>query len=566
MKEKKPLGVSLVEEGLLKPEALKEAEKEAKKSNISLRKALLKLGYMEEDAIVSFLSSHLGVPSIDLNSYLIDPAILQFVSKDLAQKYELIPVFKIADTLTCAMSEPLNIIAQDELRLKTGFNIEPVVAKESDIQRAIESFYGAKVTIDEVVRELESVETDIKSGKEVAAKRLKDLALEPPLIRLVNLLIMKAIKQGASDIHIEPEEDTLRVRYRIDGILHEVETPPKHVQQAVISRIKILSNLDIAERRIPQDGRFQVNADNRRIDIRVSCVPTLFGENVVLRLLDTTHLKLTLMDLGFEKEELEVYDQLIQRPHGIILVTGPTGSGKTTTLYASLRKLNSPEKNIITIEDPIEYRLEGIRQIQVNPKVDLTFANGLRSILRQDPDIIMVGEIRDKETAEIAIHSALTGHLVLSTLHTNDAAGAITRLVDMGIEPFLIASSLIGVVAQRLVRTICNDCKDMYEVSDKILESINAEKVRGGPVYFYHGKGCNKCLNTGYRGRAGIFELLAIEEPIRELTVKRASSTSINQEALRLGMRSLRDTGLRKVVAGTTSIEEIMRVTEDNPT
>ncbi len=563
MREMKSLGASLVEAKLLNSEELKLAEKEAKKISSSLRKAILKLGLIDEDSLVSFLSTHLGIPSIDLSTYLIDPVILQHVPKDLAEKYELIPVFKIGDTLTCAMSEPLNIVAQDEIRVKTGFNIEAVVAKESDIKSAIYSYYGEKTSIEDVVKELEQVEADLKSGKEIATKRLQDLAQEPPLIRLVNLLIMKAIKEEASDIHIEPEENTLRVRYRIDGILHDVEAPPKHLQQAIISRIKILSNLDIAERRIPQDGRFQVSAENRRIDIRVSCVPTIFGENIVLRLLDTTHLKLNLADLGFEKEELEKFERLIQRPHGIILVTGPTGSGKTTTLYAALNKINSAEKNIITIEDPVEYRLEGVRQIQVNSKVNLTFANGLRSILRQDPDIIMVGEIRDKDTAEIAIHSALTGHLVLSTLHTNDAAGAITRLIDMGIEPFLVASSVIGIVAQRLVRIICSGCKEAYQVSEKLLESINVEKILNKSLYFHHGRGCNKCFNSGFHGRTAIFELLFMEETVRDLTLKKASTGAINQAAVKLGMRNLRESGLNKVSSGITTIEELMRVTEE---
>jgi len=564
MKEKKPLGLSLVEAGLLTNEQLVQAEKMSKKESISLRKALIKTGLIDEDVFVSFLSSHIGIPSIDLSTYLIDPQILQYVPKDLAAKYGLIPVFKIANTLTCAMAEPLNIIAQDEIRLKSGLTIEPVVAKESDIHKAIESYYGAKGSVDEIIKELEQVEIELKSGKEVAAKRLHDLAEEPPLIRLVNILIMNAIKRQASDIHIEPEEDTLRVRYRIDGILHEVEAPPKHLQAAVISRIKILSNLDIAERRISQDGRFQVKMENRRIDIRVSCVPTLFGENVVLRLLDTTHLKLNLQDLGLDLYEQERYEKLVKRPHGIILVTGPTGSGKTTTLYASLNKINSTDKNIITIEDPVEYHLEGVRQIQVNPKVNLTFANGLRSILRQDPDIIMVGEIRDKETAEIAIHAALTGHLVLSTLHTNDAAGAITRLIDMGIEPFLVASSVIAIVAQRLVRTICSDCKEPYQISESALKSLNIKPDKGlSPANFHRGKGCSKCFNTGFKGRTAIFELLVMEEPIRELTTTKASSGSIQQVALRQGMRNLKEAGINKVIAGITTIEEVMRVAED---
>jgi type II secretion system protein E len=415
--------------------------------------------------------------------------------------------------------------------------------------------------MEELIKSIDEEKLGIEGGKEIDAKKMQEIVEEPVVIKLVNLIIMEAVRQGASDIHLEPEEETFKTRFRIDGILHEVNSPPKHLQLAITSRIKIMANLDIAERRIPQDGRFTIKAEGRQIDVRVSCMSTIYGENVVLRLLDVSSAFLKLEQLGFSKAVLDNYNKLITRPHGIILVTGPTGSGKTTTLYASLEKINSQEKNIITIEDPVEYKLAGIRQIQVNPKVKLTFANGLRSILRQDPDIIMVGEIRDFETAEISIQAALAGQLVFSTLHTNDAPGAITRLIDMGIEPFL-ASAVIGVLAQRLVRKICLDCKERYTPTPDTLTDTGLNEY-GKSGAFYRGKGCPKCMNSGYKGRIGIYELMLTEDKIREAILSKAPADELRRLASAAGMLTLMESGIEKIKQGLTTLEEVFRVTRE---
>ena len=559
-KLKKSLGESLVEEGLITSDQLKKAQEEERHSGLRLRKALVKLGLIDEEDLVTFLSSRMDLPRIELSNYLIDPKIVELVPEGLARQYEVIPVLKIGNRLTCAMVDPWNVIALDALRMKTHLMIEPAVATEQEIRKTLDDCYGTRGTLKDVLESIHEEKFDLKEGKEPDLKKLEGIVKEPVVIKLVNLMIMEAMRQGASDIHIEPEKDSLKVRYRIDGVLGESPSPPKHLQSAVISRIKILANLDIAERRVPQDGRFSMKVEGREIDIRVSCMPSIYGENVVLRLLDVSSALLSLTQLGFSQEMLEKYEKLIRRHHGIILVTGPTGSGKTTTLYASLDKINNVAKNIITIEDPVEYRLEGARQTQINPKVNLTFANGLRSILRQDPDVIMVGEIRDQETAEIAIQAALTGHLVLSTLHTNDAAGAVTRLIDMGVEPFLIASSVIGILAQRLVRTICPECKGEYDPSREELNDIGLE---GRKEKFYRGKGCPKCLNTGYKGRLGIFELLIPDEKIRRLTMAKGSAEEIWNAALASGMVSLKGDGIQKIQKGSTTIEEVLRVTQE---
>ena len=531
-RERKSLGEMLLEQGVVTARQFEEAKAEEKKSGLPLRKAIIKLGTLTEEDMVSFIAEQLEIPRIELSNYLIDSKIIDLVPENLAKKHQLIPLLKIANNLTCAMVDPLNIFALDEVRLKTGLTVEPAISTETEIKKALEEHYGVRGSLEDVIKSLDQ-KLAVKEGEEVELKRLKGIVEEPPVIKLVNMMVMQAVHERASDIHIEPEEEELKIRFRVDGILREQNAPPKHFQSAVISRIKILANLDIAERRRPQDGRFQMKMENSQIDIRVSCIPTIYGENVVMRLLHTSHALLGLKELGFARDMLEKYQGLLKHPHGIILVTGPTGSGKTTTLYASLNTLNNSEKNIITIEDPVEYHLNGIRQIQINPKVELTFANGLRSILRQDPDIIMVGEIRDFETAEIAIQAALTGHLVFATLHTNDAPGAVTRLMDMGVEPFLISSSVIGIIAQRLVRTFCAECK---------------------------GKGCQRCLNTGYKGRTGIYELVIPNEEIRRLTNKKASLSELREEALKTGMKSLRDDGLQKVKEGITSEEEVLRV------
>lgn len=564
MKQKKSLGETLVEEGIITAQQLAQARVEEKRSGERLRKVIVKMGLIDEEDLVTLVSEKLHVPRIELASYLVDPKVVELVPESLARKYEVMPVFKIGNRLTCAMADPWNVFALDELRVKTHFVIEPAVATQGEIKKALDEHYGAKGSLQEVIQSLDAEKLEVPEGKEVDLKKLEGIVKEPVVVKLVNLLIMQAIREGASDIHIEPEESRLKTRFRVDGILREVTSSPKHLQSAIVSRIKILADLDIAERRIPQDGRFHLRMEGKEIDVRVSCLPTLYGENVVLRLLDVSSALLSLSQLGFSKELLEKYEKLIRQPYGIILVTGPTGSGKTTTLYASLDKINTVDKNIITIEDPIEYRLEGIRQTQINPKVNLTFANGLRSILRQDPNVIMVGEIRDCETAEIAIQAALTGHLVLSTLHTNDAAGAITRLTDMGVEPFLVASSIIGVLAQRLVRTLCKECKESCPLSafggqlgDLGLEAQDKE------LRVFRKKGCPKCLETGYKGRIGIFELMQLDEKMRGLILAKASRGEIKKQAQSAGLIPLREMGIQKILEGLTTIEEVLRVTRE---
>lgn len=560
-RQKKSLGESLAEEGIISTEQLKQAQKEEKRTGQRLRNVLVKMGLIAEEDLVAFLSEKSGLPRIELSSYLIDPKIVELIPEVLARKYQLIPVLKIGNRLTCAMVDPWNVFALDELRMKTDLTIEPAVATETEIKKALEQYYGAKGTIEELIKTIDEKRLGIKAGEEIGLKKLEGIIAEPVVIKLVNLTIMKAVQEGSSDIHIEPEEEALKMRFRVDGMLHEVSSPPKYLQSAIISRIKIMANLDIAERRKPQDGRFTIKMAGRDIDVRVSCMPTMYGENVVLRLLDAAAAFLSLRDLGFSKEVLEKYGKLISRPHGIILVSGPTGSGKTTTLYASLDKINTVEKNIITIEDPVEYKLAGVRQIQVNPKVDLTFANGLRSILRQDPNIIMVGEMRDLATAEIAIQAALTGHLVFSTLHTNDAPTAVTRLIDMGVEPFLVSSSLIGVLAQRLIRTICPDCKEKHSPTAEELKDIGLSLEE--KTDFYQGKGCPKCMNTGYKGRIGIFELMLLDDSMRNLVIGKVPAEKIRKKAIASGMTTLKEEGIEKIKKGITTVEEVLRVTEE---
>ncbi len=535
-KEKKSLGEWLVDQGVISSKVWEQAVAQEKRTGEPIRKILISLGAVTEEDMVNFIARQMNVQRVELKNYLIDSKVVDCVPEELARKHLLVPILKIGNSLTCAMVDPLNIFAQDEVRMKTGLTVDPAIATESEVRKALDECYTVRGSMQEVIESLDEQKLGVKEGEDIEIRKLQGIVEEPPVVKLVNMMIMEAVRGKASDIHVEPEEERLCIRFRIDGVLHEKEAPPKHFQSAIISRIKVLADLDIAERRRPQDGRFQIKMEGRRIDIRVSSVPTLYGENVVMRLLDTSAALLGLSQMGFADEMMEKYKKLLKAPHGIILVTGPTGSGKTTTLYASLDMINSPQKNIITIEDPVEYHLAGIRQIQVNPQVELTFANGLRSILRQDPDIIMVGEIRDLETAEIAIQAALTGHLVFSTLHTNDACGAVTRLIDMGVEPFLISSSVIGIVAQRLVRILCHECKS---------------------------KGCAECFNTGYKGRTGIYELLVPDEEIRVLMAQKASVDEIRKVALKAGMKTLREDGLAKVKKGVTSQEEVFRVTQE---
>jgi type IV pilus assembly protein PilB len=544
----------LLKQGVITAEQIEKAKEETKRTGINLEKALEKLGFINEEDIAKAKADALGVIYMDLSDYLIDNEIIKFIPENLAKKYKVVPIFKIADTLTVATIDPRNIEALDQIRkISKVDNVDPVLVSEKGIQRVLDSYYAAAgASVDEIVESME------KEKFSAVKKGLIEVAEEPPIIKLVNILITEAVKDRASDIHIEPELDIVRARYRIDGILHEVHMLPKKLQSAIASRIKILANMDIAENRKPQDGKIRLKLEDRDLDIRVSTFPTVHGENVVMRLLDKTSILLSLKDLGFSQSNLELFQKLIQQPNGIILVTGPTGSGKTTTLYAALTTISSMEKNIITIEDPVEYELPLIRQTQVNPKAEITFANGLRSILRQDPDVIMVGEIRDKETAEIAIQASLTGHLVFSTLHTNDAPSALTRLIDMGVEPFLISSSVIGILAQRLVRTICDKCKEKYTPTPAVLKDLGI----AGKVEFYRGKGCDKCKNTGFKGRIGIFELLVINEEIRKMTDEKSSGDQIKKKAIQLGMKMLREDGLEKVNQGLTTIEEVLRTTE----
>ena len=556
---KKNIGEILLEEGLIKGEELEKALQEQTKTRARLASILVNLGYLSEDAMLKALSIQMGIPFLTLRDYpKIPPVIDPPLSVKFLKQYKLIPLEKRDSILKVAMSDPLDSFAINGLRLATDCAIEPCIGRERDIITVIDQYYGGTVTMEKIIEGIEEKEMEVAPWQvEEEIEHLRDLAQEAPIINLVNLLITRAVERRASDIHIEPFEDGLHIRYRIDGILHQTESPPKNLHPAIVSRIKIMAKLNIAERRLPQDGRIKLKVLGKDIDIRVSSVPMLYGEGVVMRLLDPTGI-IGLEVLGFEVKNRERFEDLIKKPYGMFLVTGPTGSGKTTTLYAALSMMNTREKKVITIEDPIEYYLEGVNQIQVKPKIGLTFADGLRSIVRQDPDIIMVGEIRDVETADIAIHAALTGHLVFSTLHTNDAAGAVTRLKDMGVEGYLISSSLLGVLAQRLVRGICNKCKITYapdkELADELGVKMNFQT--------YKGKGCEICDHTGYKGRTGIFELLLVNDEIRRLIVEKKGSDVIAQKAIELGMKTLRDDGWEKVKAGITTVDEVIRVTQ----
>ncbi len=549
VKHVKSLQELLVEQGVLSAEQVQKVQAEAAKTGQPFKRILLQRGLVTDQDLVTLMASQSGVMSIDLGNYLIKPDAVQLVPEVLARKHAVMPVFKIGDQLTVAMEDPLNFFAIDELQLKTKCEIKTVVASERNIRAAIDQYYGAAGTVAEVAQAIQQATLPQKD---------EEAAQEPPIIRLVNLLIMQAVKERASDIHIEPGDATLRTRFRVDGILQEVSGPPVQLHSAVVSRIKVLAKLDIAEKRKAQDGRFRLKMEGGDIDLRVSVVPTQFGEKVVMRLLDSSKALLSLEELGLDERHRQEFEQLIRSPHGICLVTGPTGSGKTTTLYAALNIINSVAQNIITIEDPVEYQLPGISQVQVNPKAELTFASALRAFLRQDPDVIMVGEIRDRETAEIAIQAALTGHLVFSTLHTNDAPSSLTRLVEMGIEPFLIASSVIGVLAQRLVRVICPKCKAKANISSSVLQQL---QLMDGTQLF-HGAGCLSCKQRGYKGRIGIFELLSMTDSIKDFVTSKAPAHVIREAARKAGMRSLREDGVLKAVAGLTTVEEVIRVTQ----
>ncbi len=537
----------LVAKGLIDQSQLDKAKEEAQKTGMPVEKTLERLGFISGNDIASLVAESMGVPFMDLTDYLIDSEVIKLIPENLAKKYKVVPLFKIGDSLTVAMANPADITAIDEVRKKSKMAaVDPVLATSEMIDQIINQYYSALGNVNELVGGL-------------ATKTSKGIDKDAPVIKLANLIIMQAVKDRASDIHIEPEQTRVLIRYRIDGVLHEVQEMPKHVQSALISRIKVMANMDIAETRKAQDGRIQLKMESKNLDLRVSSFPTINGENIVMRILDKSAVLIGLAEIGFSDNNLKAFDSVIRRPNGIILVTGPTGSGKTTTLYAALSAINTKEKNIITIEDPVEYELPLIRQTQVNPKAGVTFANGLRSILRQDPDIIMVGEIRDKETAEIAIQASLTGHLVFSTLHTNDAASSLTRLLDMGIEPFLVSTSIIGILAQRLVRVVCPKCKEKYTPSKEALKDLNLNQ----DLEFYRGRGCRNCKNSGVMGRIGTFELLLIDEEIKNMIMSKASAAEIRKMALKSGMCSLYDDGIEKVKKGITTIEELLRVTEN---
>jgi len=552
----------LLKKNLVTQEQIAKAKEEFENTGVSIEKILLSAGVVPENQLASVKADLLGVLFVNLKEYSISPEVIGAIPENIARKWRVMPLFKIKETLTVAMNDPEDIYVIDELqRLAKVRSIDAVLSSEEDIRYALDNYYGASGDVEEAVRDVDEITTEAIGEENVEVRVLERMAEEAPVIRIVNLLVMRAIRERASDIHVEPAKDHVGVRFRVDGILRDINPLPKHLQGAVISRIKILSRMDIAEKRRPQDGRIQAKIENREIDLRVSSYPTAHGENIVIRILDRSSFLLGLPQLGFSKKELTRFEKVIRKPHGIVLVTGPTGSGKTTTLYAALNVISSTEKNIITIEDPIEYQIPLIRQSQVNPKAGLTFATGLRSILRQDPDIIMVGEIRDVETAEIAIHSALTGHLVFSTLHTNDAAGALTRLEDMGAEPFLVASSMTAIIAQRLVRVLCEQCKEVYSPEPELLKEFNITQSKS--LKFHKAKGCKYCDDVGYKGRLAIFELLIVSEEIKKLVLSKKSSGVIKETARKEGMTTLWEDGLEKAKAGITSLEEVAKVTRE---
>jgi type IV pilus assembly protein PilB len=582
--EKKLLGQSLVADGLVTQEQLNTALAEQKRTSDTLGYTLINLNYLNEQQLLDFLVTKLNFSYANLRNYVIDPKVVKLIPENIARKYHCIAILRVKGAVTVAMLDPLDSFVLDNLEYTTACKIKPLVSTRSEIQTALDEFYREDATthipgvsdgghpVPGVAAPNSSIEEFAKRiqghGEKRSGDQVIDLASinvtdKQSIIQLVNLIITRAIKEKASDIHIEPDENVLRTRFRIDGMLQEVMSLPKTFEAACISRCKVMAELDIAEKRIPQDGRIKLQLQNREIDLRVSTYPTLRGEKVVMRILDKSTVLFGLEDLGFPDDTLNNFSALIKKPNGIILVTGPTGSGKTSTLYAALQCIKDPSINIVTIEDPVEYQLSNINQGQINPKAGFTFAGGLRSILRQDPDVIMVGEIRDYDTAEIAIRAALTGHLVFSTLHTNDSAGAMTRLIDMSVEPFLVASSIIGIMAQRLVRTICEECKEEYQPPPAVIKRSKL-LYQAGKTKVFQGKGCLKCNQTGYRGRTTITELLVPNERIKELIVEKSATSVIKNEAMKQGMRTLRQDGLAKVLRGITTLSEVIRVSADD--
>jgi type IV pilus assembly protein PilB len=591
------LGELLIKRNYITPEQLKKASDEQKLKGGRLESNLVKLGYIKEDELLSFLSAQYRVPSVKISKMEINPNVIKLIPSSVSKKYFIIPINRVGPKLTLAMADPSNIVVIDEIKFMTGFNVEPVVASETEIIDAVKKYYGGggsvaglgtvnfqssdfdldddknNAGLDGIILDDDVVDVDdfdklvhgaVDNVEVVEADQNSDesIDMQGPIIKIVNGILIKAIKLGASDIHFEPYERTFRVRYRIDGVLRRDMALPVQIKNAMTSRLKIMARLDIAEKRLPQDGRIKLRmGKGREMDFRVSSIPVLYGEKVVLRLLDKSALQLDMTKLGFEDSSLADLKAAIHKPVGMILVTGPTGSGKTTTLYSALSELNKESENIITAEDPIEYNFMGINQVQMHEEIGLTFASSLRSFLRQDPDIIMVGEIRDFETAQIAVQAALTGHLVLSTVHTNDAPGTISRLIDMGIEPFLISSAIILILAQRLIRKVCMECREAVKVHPQLLIDVGVppDEVKSFPVY--KGKGCSLCNNTGYKGRVGLYEVMPMKEELKELVLSRASTSEVKKEAIRLGMKTLRQSGIAKIKEGVTTIEEVLRST-----
>jgi len=566
------LGEILVKDSLISADQLKQALDYQKKNGGRLGTCLVKLGLVSDDDITAVLSRQYGVPSINLKFYEVDPTVIKLVPQETAVRYQIVPLSRVGSTLTIAMTDPTNVFAMDDIKFMTGFNVEPVVASETAIAEAIHKFYGDVESVEELDKVMKDLTGEDADALELAGEEaemdlatLEKAAEEAPIIKLCNLVLTDAVKRGASDIHIEPYEKEYRVRFRIDGVLQNVMAPPMKLKDAMTSRIKIMSKLDISEKRLPQDGRIMIkyakDGKKKELDFRVSTVPTLFGEKIVLRLLDKENLRLDMTKLGFEPESLQKFERQILKPYGMVLVTGPTGSGKTNTLYSSVARLNQSDTNIMTAEDPVEFQLPGINQVQMKEQIGLNFASALRAFLRQDPNIILVGEIRDFETAEIAVKAALTVHLVLSTLHTNDAPSTISRLMNMGIEPFLVATSVNLICAQRLVRRICVQCKEPLQIQPQALSEAGYSAEEAAKTIVYHGKGCAACNNTGYKGRVGLYEVMELNDDLRELILVGASALELKKKALEMGMITLRRSGLLKAAAGLTTMEEVLRET-----
>ncbi len=566
------LGDGLVRSGKITKEQLQQGLALQKEKGGRLGSALVKLGFISEKELVEFLSQHFSVPAIDLQRVEIDESVIKLIPADVSRKYMILPVAKVGAKITLAMIDPTNVFAMDDVKFMTGYNVDPVVASESALRIAIDKYYGSTHALElkKVMEDLseqpaaDSLEV-LEEDQELDLEALEKESEEAPVVRLVNIILTDAIKRGASDIHIEPYEKEYRVRYRIDGLLYEMMHPPLRLREAITSRVKILAKLDIAEKRLPQDGRIKIKTKvqdrMKDLDFRVSVLPTIFGEKVVMRLLDKDNLMLDMARLGFEAESLRRFEQAILKPYGMVLVTGPTGSGKTNTLYSALSRINTSEVNIITAEDPVEFNLVGVNQVQMKEQIGLNFAAALRSFLRQDPNIILVGEVRDFETAEVAIKAAMTGHLVLSTLHTNDAPSSINRLMNMGIEPFLVATSVHLIVAQRLVRKICGSCREPIDVPTAALVNLGFSEREVRSLKLFRGRGCERCSNTGYKGRIGLYEVMEVNDEVRELILSGASAVELRTKAMEQGMTTLRGSGLQKIRDGVTTVDEVIRET-----